>query len=274
MKNKIKGLLAGGIIGDILGVPYEFCNKEQMLKQPCTGFSVGGIHDQPLYSWSDDTSMTLGLINSIVKNNYEHSAYLAKKEYLAWIRNGEYTFNGNVFDYGAQTRLALYSSHEIQLDEEALGNGALMRIHVLACIAKKNLLQEVFLTHPSYKNLYYCNLYLEIIKELLLDKTDLAKNLLKEEQIKFCAKGYVADTLILAVNCLLTTSNFKDCVLKAINYGGDTDTNGSVAGVLAGAYYGFDKIDNDLLDCFKNNDLLATIDKFIGGVENSENKIY
>jgi ADP-ribosyl-[dinitrogen reductase] hydrolase len=38
--------------------------------------------------------------------------------------------------------------------------------------------------------------------------------------------------------CLLTTSNFPTCVLKAVNSGGDTDTTGCVAGGLAGVAYG------------------------------------
>ncbi len=45
-------------------------------------------------------------------------------------------------------------------------------------------------------------------------------------------------TLTASVWCLLTTVNFHDCVLKAVNLGGDTDTTGCVAGGLAGVAYG------------------------------------
>ena len=54
--------------------------------------------------------------------------------------------------------------------------------------------------------------------------------------------GYVVDTLEAALWCLLTTDNYKDCVLKAVNLGGDTDTIAAVAGGLAGALYGYDSI--------------------------------
>ena len=62
----------------------------------------------------------------------------------------------------------------------------------------------------------------------------------KEENIK--STGYVVDTLEAALWCLMNTSSYEECVLKAVNLGEDTDTVASVAGGLAGIYYGFDSI--------------------------------
>jgi ADP-ribosylglycohydrolase len=56
------------------------------------------------------------------------------------------------------------------------------------------------------------------------------------------SSGYVVDTLEAALWCLLTTDNYRDCVLKAVNLGEDTDTVAAVAGGLAGALYGYDAI--------------------------------
>jgi len=52
------------------------------------------------------------------------------------------------------------------------------------------------------------------------------------------SSGYVVDTLDAAVWCLGNSDNFKDCVLMAVNLGGDTDTISAVAGGLAGICYG------------------------------------
>jgi ADP-ribosyl-[dinitrogen reductase] hydrolase len=41
---------------------------------------------------------------------------------------------------------------------------------------------------------------------------------------------------------LLATPSFEECVLKAVNLGGDTDTTGCVAGGLAGVLYGLENI--------------------------------
>ena len=63
---------------------------------------------------------------------------------------------------------------------------------------------------------------------------------LPTDEIK--SSGYVVDALEAALWCLLTTDNYKDCVLKAVNLGEDTDTVAAVAGGLAGALYGYDTI--------------------------------
>ena len=50
--------------------------------------------------------------------------------------------------------------------------------------------------------------------------------------------GYVVHTLTASLWCLLNTSSYEECVLKAVNLGRDTDTTGCVAGGLAGIVYG------------------------------------
>jgi len=51
--------------------------------------------------------------------------------------------------------------------------------------------------------------------------------------------GFVVDTLKASIWCFLTTDNYRDAVLKAVNLGNDTDTTAAVTGGLSGAYYGF-----------------------------------
>lgn len=63
---------------------------------------------------------------------------------------------------------------------------------------------------------------------------------LPEEDIR--SDGYVVHTLEAAVWCFLTTSTFEEAVLRAVNLGEDADTTATVAGGLAGAYYGLDAI--------------------------------
>ena len=72
------------------------------------------------------------------------------------------------------------------------------------------------------------------------------------EQIK--TTGYVIDSIETAVWCLLTTDSYKDCMLKAINLGDDTDTVAAIAGGLAGLYYGFEEIPKDWLAVIKKRE--------------------
>jgi len=59
---------------------------------------------------------------------------------------------------------------------------------------------------------------------------------LKESDIE--SSGYVVHTLEAALWCAMTTDRYRDCVLKAVNLGRDTDTVAAVAGSIAGVIYG------------------------------------
>lgn len=56
------------------------------------------------------------------------------------------------------------------------------------------------------------------------------------------SSGYVIDTIEAVVYNLISTETFEDCLVKAINMGGDSDSVGAIAGGLAGLYYGYDSI--------------------------------
>ena len=56
--------------------------------------------------------------------------------------------------------------------------------------------------------------------------------------------------------CLLKTNNYKDCVLKAVNIGHDTDTTAAIAGGLAGIMYGYDSIPKDWIEKLQRKDLI------------------
>lgn len=73
-------------------------------------------------------------------------------------------------------------------------------------------------------------------------RTLLRKDLASEPELHIHSGGYVMETLTASLWCLLTTNNFSDCALKAVNLGDDTDTTGCVAGGLAGIAYGYDAI--------------------------------
>ena len=76
--------------------------------------------------------------------------------------------------------------------------------------------------------------------------------------------GYVMNTWNIAVWCLLNTDNYRDCVLKAVNLGGDADTNAAVAGSLAGFIYGCEDIPEEWLEALQNRKL---IERFAGRLD-------
>ena len=80
---------------------------------------------------------------------------------------------------------------------------------------------------------------------------------LDENEIK--SSGYVVDTLEAAIWCFLNTDTYKDCVLKAVNLGEDTDTVGAVAGGLAGLYYGTEAIPEEWINILPKKEWIAEL---------------
>ena len=73
------------------------------------------------------------------------------------------------------------------------------------------------------------------------------------------SSGYVLHTLEAALWCLLHTDSFRDCVLKAVNLGSDTDTVAAIAGGLAGIYYGKTAIPNKWLNTIAKRDIIELL---------------
>lgn len=54
--------------------------------------------------------------------------------------------------------------------------------------------------------------------------------------------GYVVDTVQTVLDAFFRSGGFEECVVDAVNRGGDSDTIGALAGQLAGALWGVDAI--------------------------------
>jgi ADP-ribosylglycohydrolase len=162
--------------------------------------------------------------------------------------------------------------------ENANGNGSLMRIHPFVLMAYfredlRPLADMIFenasrLTHAHERSVLACKIYGRVLfsliekpsresvfkalaeaKAIYADNSEYSayRRLFSDDFEALTAReirssGYVVDTLEAAIWCLLTTGNYAECVLKAVNLGEDTDTVGAVAGGLAGALYGYETI--------------------------------
>ena len=71
---------------------------------------------------------------------------------------------------------------------------------------------------------------------------------------KIKTSGYVIDSIEAAIWCLINTDSYKECMLKAVNFGDDTDTVAAIAGGLAGLYYGYEEIPKDWLAVIKKRE--------------------
>lgn len=73
------------------------------------------------------------------------------------------------------------------------------------------------------------------------------------------SSGYVVSSLEASIWSLMTTSNYRDCVLKAVNLGKDTDTVAAIAGGLAGLYYGYEDIPKEWIEKIVRRDYIEKL---------------
>ena len=254
---RLKDCIYGQAVGDALGVPFEFRKRGAFECVDIVGF---GTHNQPAGTWSDDTSMALAICDS-----YKHVGKIdiedIRNNFMNWYKNGAYTCNG-LFDIGNATSEALNSGYGLT-DEFSNGNGSLMRTIPLAFTGATDAEIEAVsaITHAHQISKQCCVKIVHIAKELIAGKSiqsvlfkfdfDYSK---KVSQIK--SSGYVLDTFEASLWCLTNTSSYKECVLKAVNLGDDTDTTGAVAGALAGIVYGVEAIPKNWINILKGKEII------------------
>ena len=135
-------------------------------------------------------------------------------------------------------------------------------ISLIACGIYCSIANEILCGHPRDLAVYYG---IEKAKAVYARQKTLAEflplfqevslNALKDLPISSVrSSGYVLDTLVSALWCLLHTDNYQSCVLQAVNLGEDTDTVGAVAGGLAGLYYGLSAIPKDWIAVLSRED--------------------
>jgi ADP-ribosylglycohydrolase len=66
VQERILGAVLGLAVGDALGVPVEFQPREALRREPVTGMRGFGSHHQPPATWSDDTSLAMCLLESLL----------------------------------------------------------------------------------------------------------------------------------------------------------------------------------------------------------------
>ena len=131
-RNRGGDALLGVAIGDALGVPVEFIKREELIEQPHVRMLGFGTHQQPAGTWSDDTSLTMCLAESLLEGfNSERIG----NSFVAWYEKKHWTARNEVFDIGNTTKRAIQNLIAGTAAEEAgpdsnnaQGNGSLMRI--------------------------------------------------------------------------------------------------------------------------------------------------
>jgi ADP-ribosylglycohydrolase len=138
-----------------------------------------GTHHQSPGTFSDDSSLTFCLVESLIENAGPGGSV---QQFLKWKNEGFWTATGEVFDIGEQTQKALNNAEKglpltemAPSDEWSNGNGALMRILPLTFYAKDRTLDELYdlvqsyasVTHGHIRSHMACLILVKFASELL-----------------------------------------------------------------------------------------------------------
>ena len=265
------GMMIGLAIGDAMGAPIEFTDAREP-EDYVTTYMTGGAHNVSLGEFTDDTSMALAMAHAFLEAK-TFDPDLVMENFLKWKNEGTYSPRGVMFDcgntvYSALSRYEADKSDPFKGSTDAMsaGNGGLMRL-APAILAASNLDEAVHyakestrLTHGADEALFYSGLLAEELWSRKASKTMAqSKHPLDIDRHEVMSGGYVKETYQAAWWAFQTTDSFEECVIKAINRGHDTDTTGAVAGMIAGAMYGYRNIPKWMLDGLQWHDEIKVI---------------
>ena len=299
LHERVAGGLWGLLIGDALGVPYEFHRPSDLPPQhaidfqPPPGFARAHRGVSP-GTWSDDGAQALCLLASLLaKGELDLDDF--SRRLVNWADWGYLAVDGNVFDIGVQTAQAIDSLRDGESPATAgprgefdNGNGALMRVLPLALWHRGSDAELIALaarqsmpTHGHARSWVACAMYCLWARAELSQRENSwseAANVLRElgpdadlpsEEIelvlsstqrdKVRGSGYVVDTLWSARMAVEETDTYEDAVRRAIALGNDTDTTAAVAGGIAGIRYGLGGISQSWRRQLRGQELLAPL---------------
>lgn len=253
------GAYLGFACGDALGATLEFLTPEQIQKR------YGVHHDITGGGWlsldagqvTDDTQMSLAVGQAIIKHQGWNIQAVADN-FVAWLESDPPDV-GNTCRRGI---LRYRDNGELSgppRDDEA-GNGACMRNLpvVLSTLNRPDYfsewsLQQCHITHnnplSNAATLALGRIANQLITRQDMDACKQVAELLTSQYSEFAytpysgkASGYIVDTVQTVLHYFFNTDSFESCLIATVNQGGDADTTGALAGMLAGAKYGVQQI--------------------------------
>ncbi len=253
----------GLAIGDALGATVEFLTPNEIRYHHEVHKDIvgGGWLKLKRGSVTDDTTMALALGNAILAREGRVEADAVARALDDWMR-------GKPVDIGNTVRRNLIAFRhsgipKAQPSEHDAGNGAAMRV-LPAALATVGLTEmetacavraQGHVTHNNAlsdaASLTLCLLVQDMLggitdREMLKDR---AQGLIHAHPVfddrnkrRDNPSGYIVETMQAVFQAYFGTDSFEDCLVDVVNRGGDADTTGAIAGMLAGARYGLSAI--------------------------------
>lgn len=299
IKDKIKGAIIGLLVGDALGVPYEFHGREEIPPfdeiefEPPNGFrrAHAGV---PFGTYSDDGAQALILLDSLLECGKFDTAHFANG-LIDWYDKGFMAVGSKVFDVGIQTATAI---RELKrgvppllaggADEYSNGNGSLMRVLPLALWhqgSDAELIADAFdqsaVTHLHLRSNLCCALYCLWARRILQNAENAWEDAVATlygifpegtiERIEFETRIFPNDAIfdvkgsgyvvdsLRAARWANGNDSYEKTVKAAISLGEDTDTTACIAGGIAALRFGVNAIPERWRENLRGRDLFEPL---------------
>lgn len=256
---RAKAAYLGLAIGDALGATTEFMTPGEIKARYKVHRKIiggGWLYLKP-GQVTDDTEMSLALGKAVLLAGRWDLKGIAD-HFLGWMKSKPIdigaTCRRGIRDYKFKGQL------EVPYNEWDAGNGAAMRMAPVALLTlgddemlQDYAVQQAHLTHNHTLSDAACVVIGQMVHQGLLgiDRHGLhetTRRLVDDyatfrfNNYKGHAGSYVVDTLQTVFHYLFSTATFEECLIGVVNQGGDADTTGAIAGMIAGAFYGLDAI--------------------------------
>lgn len=299
LQQRIVGGLWGLLVGDALGVPYEFHQPHALPPlhaiemTPPPAFPRAHARVQP-GTWSDDGAQALALLASLLACGQLDLDDFGSR-LVAWYQHGYLAVDNHVFDVGVQTSQAIRMmlagtpAHAAgPRHEHANGNGSLMRVLPLALWHRgsdSELVRDAHsqsqVTHGHLRAQVCCALYCLWARRLIAavpnpwnDAVTTIRAIYGTDSHAYAelewtirpddppdgrGSGYVVDCLRSARMVVEQHPTFEGVVKAAIALGHDTDTTACVAGGIAGIRDGSDAIPQRWMRAIRGKELVMPL---------------
>ena len=255
IRGRALGAYLGLAVGDAFGATVEFMTHAEIKAK-------FGVHERIVGGgWlrlrpgqvTDDTEMSLALGRALLRAGGFDLEVICE-EWAAWLKSRPVDV-GNTCRRGIARYMSDGSLSKPPGDDDA-GNGAVMRNLpvALATLGREEdlvawSLAQAHVTHNHPLSDAATVTLGRMVQALIRDgeraRCQGLAHTLAERHAKFRFDGptidpsaYVVDTVRTVLRGFFATDSFRRCLIEVVNQGGDADTTGALAGMLAGATYG------------------------------------
>lgn len=249
----------GLAVGDALGATVEFMTPREIRAEFGVHDTIRGGGWLKLRSGevTDDTTMALALGESILQQGGVEAESVARA-FDRWMRSKPVdignTVRRGILHYrksgetcvppsehdagnGACMRVLPVALATVDCDRETVRHAVLAQAHVthnnplsdVATLCVVGMVQA-FLAGHSRVDVLHEHVY------ALINSHSLFR--FRGGKPRENPSGYIVDTMQTVFQCFFDTDSLTDCLVETVNRGGDADTTGAIAGMIAGACYG------------------------------------